>query len=627
MGSCLLQSRSGRRRRPDYRLRHIYRELIMVILGVADHVNSGAAILIDGNLAAAVNEERLVRKKMVFGVPRKAIAKVIELANVRPEDIDHVAIATVNGHLINEYIEFKGWFKLERGLVKQLFFAAGSRLSRLRNHLPILEKLYYRLREPAFAKRRKVLKEILANEFGIRCPVHFMDHHYAHACSAYFSSGFDEALVVTMDGGGDGVSSQIYEARDGRLNKLHEVTSFNSLGNYYAYVTHICGFQAGKHEGKITGLAAHGKPVYQELLNQLITYENGTIVNKAQLFYESALTGIESRLPARWAREDLAASIQAHSEDLVKKYVGYWQRKTGKTHIALAGGLFANVRINQCVHELPGVEAVFIHPGMTDEGLPTGAALALNVGLAEDPACLTRRCLEHVYLGPSFTDEDIVQALRAAGIQYEASSHAEDEIADLLAQGYVVARFYGPMEYGPRALGNRSILYHPSDPSANDWLNKKLKRTEFMPFAPSALAEEAQMCFERVSGAEDAARFMTITFNCTPWMRRECSGVVHIDGTARPQLVSEADNPSYYKIIRKFYEKTGLPCIVNTSYNMHEEPIVCTPEDAIRAFKQGHLDYLVIGSFVAKNAEALQRRVRRSERRGEVSLPAGQAVS
>lgn len=586
----------------------------MIILGIADHVNSGAAILIDGRVVAAVNEERLVRKKMVFGVPRQAIAKVMELAGVRAEEIDRVAIATIKGHLINEYIEFKGWFQLDRGLLKHLFFQAGSQLSRLRRHLPILETLYYNLREPVFARRRSALKDILANEFGVRAPVHFLDHHYAHACSAYFSAGFDDALVVTMDGGGDGVSSQIYQGAAGRLTKLHEVTSFNSLGNYYAYVTHICGFQAGKHEGKITGLAAHGKPLYQKTLNELITFENGTIVNKAQLFYESALKGISQRLPNGWKREDLAASIQVHAEDLAVRYIGHWRKATGCHKVALAGGLFANVRINQHVHEIDGVEAVFVHPGMTDEGLAVGAALALNADLAPDPAKLPRRCLDHVYLGPSFGEAQMAAALKQVGAEFHQSANVEEDIAELLAKGYVVARFNGPMEYGPRALGNRSILYSPADPSVNDWLNHNLKRTEFMPFAPSVLVEEAERCFKDFRGAEDTARFMTITFDCTPFMRKECSGVVHVDGTARPQTVSKADNPSYYKIIEAFHRRTGLPCIVNTSFNIHEEPIVCSPDDAVRAFQIGHLDCLAMGPFIAINKAAVAAR-QKSERK------------
>jgi carbamoyltransferase len=409
--------------------------------------------------------------------------------------------------------------------------------------------------------------------------------------------------------GGDGVSSQVYEASGGTLTKLHEVSSFNSLGNYYAYVTHLCGFQAGKHEGKVTGLAAFGEPCYQDVLNQLITFENGTIVNKGNLFFQSALSGISKLLPKNADRKDLAASIQCHAEALVRQYVGYWQERTQKKDIALAGGLFANVKINQRVHELPGVERVLIHPGMTDEGLPVGAALCLNYQLANGYRSLPKQCFDHVYLGPSYSDEEIEKALAQAGIPYRRSERIEEDIADLLTQGHVVARFNGPMEYGPRALGNRSILYKPSDASVNDWLNKSLKRTEFMPFAPSALIEGTPRCFQRTEGAEDTARFMTITFDCTPWMKEQCAGVVHVDGTARPQLVSPTDNPSYYKIIQAYYQKTGIPCIVNTSFNIHEEPIVCSPQDAIRAFQIGHLDVLAMGPYVAVNHEAIEKRV------------------
>lgn len=585
----------------------------MIILGISDHVNCSAALIKDGKVLAAVGEERLVRKKMVFGVPRQSIAKVLELANVKPPEVDRVAVASVNGHLLNDYIEFKGWFALERGVMKQIFFNVGSEVSKLRRYVPFLEKLYYSLREPAFKHRRQELPKILQNEFDIHAPVEFLDHHFAHAASCYFSSGFDDALLVTMDGGGDGVSSQVWTASNGTLTKIHEVTSFNSLGNYYAYVTHICGFQAGKHEGKVTGLAAHGEPIYKDLLDSLITFEDGTIKNVGHLFFHSALRGISKRLGDNWKREDLAASIQQHAEELAVKYVSYWCEKTGMSNVALAGGLFANVRINQEVHEIDGVHSVHVHPGMTDEGLSVGACLALNHDLASDRSTLTRVCFDHVYLGPSFTDEEIEEALSNNSIEHKKADDVEEEIADLLAQGYVVARYNGRMEYGPRALGNRSILYKPNDPSVNDWLNECLRRTEFMPFAPATLTEEADKCFERLEGGEDTARFMTITYDCTPWMQQECSGVVHIDATARPQLVSEQDNPSFHKIIKAFHRRTGLPCIVNTSFNIHEEPIVCSPDDAIRAFTQGHLDVLAIGPFVALNKEAIAKRKVRTE--------------
>jgi len=211
------------------------------------------------------------------------------------------------------------------------------------------------------------------------------------------------------------------------------------------------------------------------------------------------------------------------------------------------------------------------------------------------------RGITDVYLGAGYTDDEIRRSIDTAELRCDRPDDMAAEVAHLLAIGHVVARFDGRMEYGPRALGNRSILYQPSDRSVNDWLNQNLNRTEFMPFAPATLIERASKCYLNTDGAIDAARFMTITFQCTDWMKKTCPGVVHIDGTARPQLVDKDHNPGYYRIIAEFEKITGIPSIINTSFNMHEEPIVCSPEDAIRAFKLGQLDYLVIGSYLIKS--------------------------
>ena len=580
----------------------------MKILGICDHIISGAAILEDGRVLAAVNEERLVRKKMVMGFPRKSIATVFELSNVSPEDIDYVAVASQWGHFIDGYVDFDaGLFGVDRGLVKNLFFTVGSNLSFLRSKVPVLERLYYDLRKPIYARRHDAVRKVLKEEFGIQCPVEFIRHHFAHACSAYYSSGYKDALIVTMDGSGDGCSSHVYEVNGGKWKHLHQVPGFDSLGSYYGYVTHICGFKAGKHEGKITGLAAYGKDSYRDILYKFINYSDGTIVNIGNVFYTAAVKKLKAALPKEFSKEDLATTIQTVSEEITNQYIEYWRNKTNKMDIALAGGLFANVKINQKIHEIPGVRSLFIHPAMSDEGLAVGAALALNYQIGPDPAQLNTRCFEHVYLGPEFTEAEITGTLDAEGVKYYASENIESEIARLISEGYVVAHFSGKMEYGPRALGNRSILYRPDDPSVNDWLNKNLKRTEFMPFAPSTLAEDADRSYEGMAGAEDAARFMTITFQCTQEMKEKCPGVVHVDGTARPQLVRQKDNARYYKIIKTFKEMTGLSSIVNTSFNIHEEPIVCTPGDAVRAFKIGHLDVLTIDRFIAMNPESGKR--------------------
>lgn len=590
----------------------------MKVLGISDHIISGAAVVEEGRIVSAVNEERLARKKMLMGFPRLSITKVLELSGTRREELDHVAVASNWGHFLNDPVEFNsGVFAVDEGLVKNLFFAVGSRVSFLRSKLPFLEPIYYGMRQPVFAHRRREIRRILKEEFGISCPVEFVSHHHAHAASAYYGSGYEDALVATLDASGDGHSSHVYEVNGGKWKLLHTIPAFDSLGSWYATVTHISGFTAGKHEGKITGLAAYGKPDYLEILERMIQYKDGSMVNAADAFRSAAIRKLERALPTDWSREDLASSIQILSEQICSRYVGHWRDKTGQRNVALAGGVCANVRINQHIHELPGVESVYVFPAMSDEGLSAGAALLLFAQKRPEMRMHGEKCFEHVYLGQCYTEREIADALSAAGVEHSRLERPESEIARLISKGYVVARFNDRMEYGPRALGNRSILYRPDDRSANDWLNHSLKRTEFMPFAPVTLAEDAHRFYLGLKGAEETARFMTITFDCTEEMRRNYTGVVHIDGTARPQLVSESDNPSYYRIVSEFKRLTGLSSIVNTSFNIHEEPIVCTPQDAIRAFQTGHLDVLAIGPFIAKNVDADQRAGMRSS--GKVS--------
>jgi carbamoyltransferase len=582
----------------------------MRVLGIGDHVVCGSALVQDGVVVSALNDERLVREKMVFGVPRESIRAILK--TTAPRDVDAIAVATVNQHLIDGYVDFRGgWFGLQRGRFKETLFGIASEVSRYRGQVPLLEDAYYLARTPAFAHRRRALRRIFREEFGFTCPVHFLDHHLCHAASAYYTSGYEDALVVTIDGGGDGQSCRVFDVVDGRFHQLASVSSFDSLGAFYSYATQICGFKAGRHEGKITGLAAYGSPVHVGQLRRLLVQRDGRVQNVGNVFFHSALRALERLLPRDFQHRDLAASIQAYTEEMVVGLVEHWLRRSGRSRVALAGGLFGNVRVNQRVHEIPGVTAVYVHPGMSDEGLPVGAALLIEHRLSRRPYQRRVPAMPHVYLGPHFDDVEIRSALEGNAVEAARYDDVEPEIARLLADGAVVARFAGRMEYGPRALGNRSILYQPTDASVNYWMNDALRRTEFMPFAPIVLAERAADCFHGLGGAEDTARFMTITFDCTDWMRQHCPGVVHVDGTARPQLVSREDNPSAHRILSEYRALTGLPCLINTSFNMHEEPIVCTPTDAIRAFKLGHLDVLAIGQWIARNPAPLGRHVDR----------------
>jgi carbamoyltransferase len=602
----------------------------MRVLGLGTEGDSGAAIVDNARIIAAVNEERLCRLKLVEGFPRGAIPEVLRLASTQVSELDAVLVGGQSDMLVDELHPFEGWFahwdhtKSLGGRVKK----AAGRFSRFGRHIPLMEKAYYAAMVPSFRHRRREIRRILHEEFDIACPIHFVDHHFCHVTSTFFTSGLEDALVVSMDGGGDGKSGLFYSVRAGEFEYLHEISAYNSLGNFYAYVTHVCGFKAQKHEGKITGLAAYGEPRYLPLLKDMINLDSlhRSTENRSGLVFREAIRELERRLPEGWKREDLAASIQKQFEYVVRELVSHWAKQSGQTSVAAAGGVFANVRVNQVVSETDPVEQLFIHPGMSDGGLAVGAALAACVpGILERTMPWKPQPIQDVYLGTELTPQAIDSALETAGLRPESLSRSlEEEIAELLSDGYVVARADGRMEYGPRALGNRSILYQPTDPSVNDWLNEKLCRTEFMPFAPAIVHEHADTCFQSRNGSSHAAEFMTITFDCTPEMSESMAGVVHVDETARPQLVRREVNPGYYKIIEEFRKRTGLPGIINTSFNMHEEPIVCTASDCVEGFLAGQLDYLALGRHLIRNPRGMRRplkgvRARRSTESAEIT--------
>ena len=576
----------------------------MIVLGIIDSKPSSAAILKDGQILSAIAEERLCRMKMASGMPRQAIKQVMLDAGVTAKDIDVVAVAQKVSVFEPEPIPWNGWFDAKHAGKPRPFERISGTLAPIAGYIPFAQKAHHQLKGILSRKRLYQIPELLEREYGITAPVKYYDHHFCHATSAYYTSNYDNALVVTLDGGGDGLSGSVYHGENGRLTRLSAVDSFNSLGNFYSYITHLCGFKAESHEGKITGLAALGQPAYIDILREFVSYEEpGQIQYTVPMYHRSALKQIASRLPENFDKADLAASVQLLLEEIGIQFIQYWLRKTGIRSIAVAGGVFSNVKFNQRVHELEEVDNFFVHPAMDDSGLAVGGAFAaLADEPGADPARLLQR-LKNVYFGTSYTDDEIRKAIDASGFEATYEPEITDTIAKLLAEGRVVARFTGRMEYGPRALGHRSILYQTTDPSINDWLNTHLLRTEFMPFAPATLQEYADECFDGLDGARDSARYMTITFNCTEKMRQQSPGVVHVDGTARPQILDPDTAPDFYKIGMAYHKLTGIPSLINTSFNMHGEPIVCTPEDALRSFNQGKLDYLAIGNWLVVNPE------------------------
>ncbi len=560
----------------------------MNVLGIVDSQNDcGACIVCDGEIISAINEERIVRKKMVGGFPHNSIQACLKDAGLKEKEIDLIA---VGGILTPPWFTrlFRFLQKAEYDIRSKKKFSFTNKLSdiaqfRLFIHVTrpdsFIGRIYQRFVPAIF--RRDLPRKLKGK------PLAFIDHHFAHAASAYYTQDKEEVLAVTADGCGDGLSMTINHCKNGEIKVIHREKAVNSYGWFYGLVTLFLGFQWHKHEGKVTGLAAYGKAENIKVKFPFTIKGEKTIYSKK--WGENGLKYLKKELSG-YKREDIAAWVQENTEKQMAQIVGHWVKKTGVLDVVLAGGLFANVKLNQRIHELPGVRSVYVFPHMGDGGLAVGAALAHTKP--------KRKNLKTPYLGPKYNDMEILKAIKDSGLKYKKFPEIEKEVAKLLSRGKVIARYDGRMEYGPRALGNRSILYQTTDKKVNDWLNKKLKRTEFMPFAPATKWEHMEEYYEKTAGAEHTAKYMTITFNCTKKMKQQDKGVVHLDGTARPQLVRKDENKSFYNIIDEYHKITGNPSIINTSFNIHEEPIVNTPQDAIKAYKQSKLDHLAIGKYI-----------------------------
>jgi carbamoyltransferase len=552
-----------------------------LVLAIHEDSNANAALLRGTEVLAAVAEERLTRTRFQGGFPAKSVETVLALGGATLADLDAVVAGNRThflprllgkGAIEGEHDLFgplhKGWLAFQAGMSRGGWMARAA---------------------------ESLSSTLLKRRFGRNVPL--VDHHTAHAYSAYLTSGFPEALAVSVDNLGDGWSARVFRCRGGRCEVLWGSDAVRSPGQFYGEISQFLGFHV-LLAGKVTGLAAHGdpRPAYPIMERLFGLSADGTSFTCAPLWTRSRRRGPYAEL-ARHRREDVAAAAQKRLEDVLVAFVQRGLRETGDRNVVLAGGVFGNVLVNQRLWHLPEVDGIFVHPAMSDQGIAVGAALAR---VAETVGAVPR-AIPHVFLGPSYSEDQMGLALEEAGVRAERCADVDAAVADLIVAGRTVARFTGRMEYGPRALGHRTILHHAKDPSINQWLNDRLKRSEFMPFAPATLLDHAAACYEDFGeGAAHAARFMTITFRCSEAMKRMSPAVVHLDGTARPQLVREEDDEGYHRILRIVLEKTGIPSVINTSFNMHQEPIVCTPADALRSFRQGRLDALALGPFLVK---------------------------
>ena len=604
----------------------------MIVIGISPlDKDATASIVRDGEVLYAAGEERFTRTKLQDGFPAESLQVGLKYTGIQPDDIDVVAYPFFEWQRETEL--FSSNLKNEKELLDESDIALDeSEIRKALAKVPqrteaihglkepnqkmekgVLHKLFYRLASAEGVVSRNIAKKGSANwgrgaaqfhkiwqekleesllELGLLGKLKRYDHHAAHAAGAYCASGYDQALIITLDGYGSGLAGSASIGREGNIARIHGVEYPHSLGTFYESVTSSLGFKAGRHEGKIVGLAAYGNPdILSNILLSRFIQEPGNfqILESNNIYFSRYLSTLFPKI-------DVAAAYQHVLEIVATRYVQHYVEQTGISNIVLAGGVVANVKLNQRIFEIPGVKRIFVYPNMGDGGCGVGAAF-----LASQNTISAYKTYSTVYLGPDYSEKEIELELKNAGLEFEYHQKIEPVVARLIHEGKVVGRFNGRMEYGPRALGNRSILYRATEPDVNQWLNQRLGRTEFMPFAPVTLYEQRHACYKNIDGAEYAAQFMTITFDCTDKMKRQSPAAVHVDGTARPQLIRYECNSSYYEILDKYYQLSGIPTLINTSFNMHEEPIVNSPMDAIRAFLQGNIDYLAIGSCLVKH--------------------------
>lgn len=477
-----------------------------------------------------------------------------------------------------------------------------------------------------FNNNREILEYLLtskANNLGIQLGrIEYVSHEDAHSASGIVGSGFENGLGFSLDGSGDNESGVIQVFDRKNISDLARIPATHSLGLVYSAVTSKYGFRSNRHEGKITGLAAQGstslaveylldhirvqngiphigivRTKLSYLLNRLFSRISPT-VKKIPISIENLVDEASSRTTNY---PDLAFAIQFIVEETILEMVKFWLKQTGRTHLTLAGGVFSNVRINQILAEHSGAESVYIFPNMGDAGLAPGGVWRKLL----DSGNLSRNsCNPTMYLGNDVEECQIPEDITAIKLKekdlYEVS-------ANLIYQGFILGTCFGNMEFGPRALCNRSILASPFDSTINQSLNKRLRRTEFMPFAPVVLKDFAQQIFEIENfGSLVPFQFMTMTCRVRESWRFRIPAIVHVDGTARPQLLEYRHNPSAYQLLRAFYNLTACPVMINTSFNAHEEPIVSSLNDAIRSLQSGNVDAVLSkDSLLVRNNDKL----------------------
>jgi len=557
----------------------------MKVLGInySNTHDSSACLVKDGSVVFAVAEERLSRLKHDGRFPQHAIQACLDYLNIQIDDLDYICFSWP---LPQKFY----WHDLK-------CFLSGE--------FPISYRyfIYSNLYFLSMWRQRGGFKRVVYHFGPTKARVHYVDHHLAHAISAFAFSGFKEATVVVMDGRGAWEATSVWYGHDGRLEHVFTIPWPNSIGLFYAEFTYYLGFAKFSDEWKVMGLAPYGEPGVN-LRTFIIPDDEPYWVNAPRLLGKHAedVSGIEAVLGPRrrpgieldGRYRDIAFAVQDATEQAMLSVIKMAVEKTGCRNVCLAGGVALNAKANGKIWNSGLVDNLFIQPAAADDGTALGAALYPYL---KTEGRLPVVKIRDVYLGPGYTDEEIEKTLIRYKLRYTRLDDPARVGAQLLAEGKIIGWFQGRIEFGPRALGARSILADPRNPEMKDKVNNAVKyREPWRPFAPSILEEAVDAYLENPYESP----FMILTFQVKPSKRDEIPAVTHVDGSTRPQTVKRQVNLVFYRLIEEFKKLTGVPVVMNTSFNLRGEPIVCSPTDAIRTFYSSGLDALIIGNYLVE---------------------------
>ena len=576
----------------------------MLILGLnMFHADASAAIVEDGKILFAVAEERLNRHKHYGGFPSLAVKACLDAVGAKLADVHHVAVGQDSN----------------ANLAKKVQYA-------LANPSKLLNFIKMRERKEKMRDIRLLLAQALhIDPQQFKFQEHHIEHHLAHIASAYYCSPWEKAAGFSYDGSGDFVSTMMARCEGNNIHILDRVFLPHSLGSFYTMICEFIGYKKYGDEGKVMGLAPYGKDTYVEQIKKIVALRNGAFQLNMSYFKPLGSNQGMQVLPdgtVRLARHfsekmeklfgtprepyteitqrdmDLAYAMQHVFEEVFFHLLPELHNRVPDENLAMAGGCALNSVANGKLFARTPFRRTWIQPAAGDEGLAIGAALYAYHAILNHPR---RDQMNHAYLGPDFSAPRIEAALKSARVRYQRLPREPllDAVTDEMVQGNVVGWFQGRMEWGPRALGNRSIVTHPGLPNMKDVLNARIKHREwFRPFAPAILAEAQLDYFEH----DHPSPYMLHVYKIRPAKRKSLCAVNHVDDTGRLQTVTREENPLYYDLIKRFGQKTGIPVILNTSFN-ENEPIVCTPEEAIDCFQRTKMDVLAIGPFLARKTE------------------------